>query len=115
MKNKNPPAFALLKQQFPKAFSKVTPLKIGIHKEFFAILKSIPKPYSIRQCRRALYWYINRKEYLRRIVADNDRIDIDGRPCGKVTKAEEAYAKNQLQLKYCAKYCKHYKEHLKHK
>jgi len=100
MNSNNPPAaFVLLKQQFPKVFTQVVPLKIGIHRELFAILHNIPRDYSLKQCRRALCWYTHSEKYLRQIVAGHDRFDMDGNPCGKVTKAEQEYAARKFNKK----------------
>lgn len=88
-------AMDLLREQYPEVFSKESPrpLKIGIQEDLVADEK-----VSKNKIKRALATYVRSYQYLKSFVEGADRVDLQGKPAGKVTADEAAYAAGKLQV-----------------
>ena len=81
-------------KNFPDSIGANKPLKVGIFndiKEF----KSDDKP-ALVWIRRAMRLHTSRKRYLKQLLYDVDRVNLNGSPNGKVTKDEVENAKQQI-------------------
>lgn len=88
-------AWQWLQHQFPMAFpEKPIPLQVGVHEAILGLaLSDMPKAMWIR---RALRYYVNSPRYLREVVKDNSRINLQGEQSGFVSEEQAAYAKERL-------------------
>ena len=82
---------------WPKCFSvferRRRPLKVGLLEDLFALVGG---SISRSALSNALHSYCSNEFYLRSMVEGADRIDLEGRPAGKVAKSQEAGAKRLL-------------------
>ncbi|WP_299235970.1 ProQ/FINO family protein [uncultured Halomonas sp.] len=79
--------------RYPNAFFKghTRPLMVGIHE----VLAS-REPWPEKLVRRALACYVNLPRYLKAMRMGAERIDLDGRPAGKVDAQAADYAHRKL-------------------
>ncbi|WP_346799034.1 ProQ/FINO family protein [Halomonas sp. Bachu 37] len=87
-----PSPHALLSQwyeRYPQAFFKghTRPLKVGIHEDL-----ALHEPWSKKLIRRTLANYVNLPRYLKAVKEGAERIDLEGRPAGKVDKEAARHA-----------------------
>ncbi|MFP3344065.1 ProQ/FINO family protein [Halomonas sp. SIMBA_159] len=83
---------ALLKQwyqRYPEAFFKghTKPLKVGIHQDL-----AEREAWSGKLIRRALANYVNLPRYVKSMREGAERVDLDGKPSGKVDKEAAQHA-----------------------
>ena len=75
------------------------PLKVGIREDIFSRLRS---QFDGRRLMRMLKWalpdYCGGPTYLRALTEGTDRVDLEGNPCGVVTKGEAEHALKRLSL-----------------
>lgn len=88
---------ALLQQwyaRYPGAFFKghTRPLKVGIHEDLAAL-----EPWPEKLVRRALACYVNLPRYLKAVRDGAERIDLDGRPAGRVDAGAADHARRKLE------------------
>jgi sRNA-binding protein len=78
-----------LRQRWPAAFNDMRrPLKVGIHADMGLTGRS-----------EAMRWWVNHPLYLRNVIAGGERIDLEGRPAGKISECTQEYAWSALQLR----------------
>ncbi|MCG6658646.1 ABC transporter substrate-binding protein [Halomonas campisalis] len=92
-----PSAEALLAQwyqRYPQAFFKghTRPLKVGIHLDLAA-----DEPWPEKLVRRALAGYVNLPRYLKAVREGAERIDLAGRPQGRVDAQAAEHAQRKLE------------------
>ena len=85
---------AALKEQYPAAFEKAHPLKIGVRDELAATTG-----ISRTRLGRTLRYHTRRPAYLAALAAGGTRIGLDGEPAGEITEAERAAAAAALETK----------------
>ncbi len=93
LKNRKKAVDWLIKN-FPESIGANKPLKVGIFndiKEF----ESEDKPALI-WIRRAMRFHTSRKNYLKQLRSDVDRVNLDGSPNGTVQESEAENAKQQI-------------------
>lgn len=101
LKNKSFEVFmitkAWLEKTFPNTFNfKVPkPLKEGIQCD----LLNFPSPLSKRQLRRGIGSYVNSKAYLKAIVNQKWRYDLNGKQVEEVLEGHKTYARKRLAEK----------------
>ncbi|MFY0991038.1 ProQ/FINO family protein [Halomonas sp. C05BenzN] len=81
-------------QRYGSTFFKghTRPLKVGIHEELTA-----REPWPEKLVRRALACYVNLPRYLKSVREDAERIDLDGRPAGRVDGEAADHARRKLE------------------
>jgi ProP effector len=88
----------VLAERFPACFavnpSYRRPLKLGIHVDILAQLGDMIAP---RDLSNALRIYVSNIKYLKALVVDADRVDLNGMPAGTVTAEQADIAKVQYQ------------------
>ena len=88
----------ILVERFPQTFkprgAPKPPLKIGIADD---VMRAMPE-LSSKIVRIALADYTWGSTYCEQVVEGAMRIDLDGNPCGAVSKSEEEFAKRRLAL-----------------
>lgn len=87
-----PSPHALLNQwyeRYPKAFFKghTKPLKVGIHQDL-----AEREAWPNKLIRRALANYVNLPRYIKAVRVGTERVDLDGKPAGKVDKEAAQHA-----------------------
>ncbi len=90
----NQAAVALISELYPHTFNRdaVKPLKIGIQEDLLAEQK-LPQG----KIKRALASYVRAPQYYKSLLADADRVDLNGDPAGKVSAEEAEHAKAMLK------------------
>jgi sRNA-binding protein len=86
-----------LEQLFPKCFSQTEPkpLKVHIEQDLFA-LESVLALGTKTALRNALKLYTIHTNYLKAVIEQEDRYDLEGNPVEKVEQKHKEYAKEQL-------------------
>ena len=88
----------ILAERFPACFavnpSYRQPLKLGIHLDILAELGQTIAP---RDLSNALRIYVSNGKYLKTLVTDADRVDLNGMPAGTVTAKHADIAKAQCE------------------
>jgi hypothetical protein len=86
---------AWLEEQYPRCFNTQNkkPLKIGIHKE----LRQLHPEISHRGLARALRIYIRTQDYYTAMLKEKKRYDLQGQPCGTISKADKARVQTLLE------------------
>ncbi|WP_299310809.1 ProQ/FINO family protein [uncultured Halomonas sp.] len=81
-------------QRYPGAFFKghTRPLQVGIHE---ALAEQEPWPEKL--VRRALACYVNLPRYLKAVREGAERIDLDGKPAGRVDAKAAEHARKKLE------------------
>ncbi|PHM72293.1 ProQ/FINO family protein [Xenorhabdus sp. KJ12.1] len=76
----------------PKAY----PLMVGIDKQIItdAVVRGLDVTES--NIKKGLYAYVNRKIYLKALIAGGSRFDMNGQPNGEVTPEQQEGAKQKL-------------------
>lgn len=89
-----PGRFDLLLEKFPSTFNahKPKPLKLGILQDLFEELE----PESRTPVRRLLGAYCHTRRYLKALVSQDVRVNLQGNPCGAVTAEQKERAKKEL-------------------
>lgn len=92
-------AALILMQQYPAAFDKdnVRPLQVGIAKVLDAERKAGRLLIGTLALKRAIAYWVNRKEYLAAVAAGGDRIDMNGNPVVAVEEKHQAWAAGILE------------------
>ncbi len=88
----------ILKNELPKCFMRgdaKMPLALGIHKSLLVYFEN-DKRFDGELIQNAIRIYVKGTKYLRNVVFDVPRIDMNGKPVSKVTKAEQNYAEKIL-------------------
>lgn len=98
----------LLRVYFPDCFksvSDVKPLKKGIKEDLLKRLSTMEAIVTEdKACMvKSLSYYVNTKSYLKCVVEDAERIDLDGKPVGKITAEEAKYSLEKQEAKLKAK------------
>ena len=85
-----------LTERFPNCFNwnRVRPLKIGIHRDLWAILG---ESHARVEIRRLLSRYCNHARYRHALKEGAVRVDLQGQPAGVVTVEEAEDARTRLQ------------------
>ncbi len=90
----------LLKTRYPKAFSHpIKPLKIGIVDDISKdseFMQNISKS----KIRKALKYYTGSFMYLKSIINEQIRIDLNGDDSGDISEENKEYAKKMMKLKF---------------
>jgi len=92
----------ILRKEFPQVFKsgkEVKPLKIGIRKDLFNIIKQVPNsPISGGDCRKALYYYTRNPYYQKALSQPKaERIDLTGKPVSAVNSKDAEYGRSQYE------------------
>ena len=87
-----------LAAQFPAAFARPVPLKVGIFADVLAATDITTEALTA-----FLLTWCGDPRYLAKIRAGKSRVDLQGRKAGTVTEQEEAYAKMRAQENFFAK------------
>lgn len=77
-------------------FRECQPLALGVHKRIRELLPEIEAP----QLRAALRTHTTSTKYLKALVANRQRIDLDGQAAGEVTDEQRAVADTQLRERF---------------
>lgn len=87
-----------LLKEYPKAFNfkNKIPLKIRI---LLDLLKVRPDHIVRKDLQTAIYFYTSRFSYLRAVVSEDHRIDLNGDKAGEVKESHKLYSQSILDKK----------------
>jgi len=77
-------------------FRECQPLALGVHKRIKEQMPEIEAP----QLRAALRTHTVSTKYLKALVANRQRFDLDGQPAGEVTDEQRTVAEGQLRERF---------------
>jgi ProP effector len=78
-------------KRWPVAFDEPKPLKLGIRSDLVAAR------ISEQDTDVFLTWYCKQPDYLRAHIEGASRYDLDGQPCGKVSRENALFAWQELE------------------
>jgi ProP effector len=92
----------LLQAHYPSAFApkggaKVKPLKLKIAADIHADIDMERINLTHGQVRRVLGFWCSRKFYLKAIVSEEVRVDLNGTPAGPVAQEDKMVAKEKIE------------------
>lgn len=89
----------ILRERFPAVFGATAyPLKVGIGKDVHQALAGL---YGRKVIDAAIGRRVRTREYLACLSEGASRVDLSGKPCGRVTAAEQLRAAKQLKMMDC--------------
>lgn len=93
---------ALFQEHFPKAFppkgaAKVKPLKVNIAPIIEVALKEKGLEMELGRIKRALGFWCSRKFYLKAVVSEQHRVDLNCHLVGEVTESEKVSAQAKVE------------------